>query len=82
MVDKVDYSILAQSVQIVVTLIRSVEEAKQFIKQNWHIVGYHVDDALSEVPYIVDLVKQELLPTEVLNEMYRLLLNVIPALIN
>jgi NACHT domain len=65
----VSYIDKAQAVEIIYNQLPK-EEAKLFLAEYWQ--SSYVSAELSTIPYIVELVKQELLPSEVRDNLYQL----------
>ena len=72
------YAGRAQAVRVVVALVQGVK-VRQYFNANWQPMSSRSNEAnMSDIPFLVELVKQELLPTEVRDEMYRMLRLLIP----
>ena len=72
----VSYQDGAQSVRMVRDMLLG-EEARHYLEERWRSVMFDKPET-ADIPYLVELIKQELLPTEARNEMYSWLRQMVP----
>jgi len=72
-----NYTDRLKAVRTVLLLVQR-EEAKQHFVKYWQPVGLLNNPELSDIPHIVELAQEEILPTEARDEMYRTLRQMIP----
>lgn len=77
-IDGIDYSTLAQAVQVVVALIQNNEDAKQYIRKYWDRSAHYSPPETSDIPFLAALATQDVLPTEARDYMYQMLQEMIP----
>jgi hypothetical protein len=78
-----NFADLSHSVEMILSIIQG-ETAKEYFKKHFqmmtgrfYIDAYYEVDA-SDVPYLIELARQEMLPIEIRNAMFRLLRRVFP----
>ncbi len=65
----------AQVIQTVLALLDG-EAASQLLKKHWTPIS--IRSEVSDIPVIVELAKQKMLPTEIRDEMYQVLSRMVP----
>ncbi len=74
-----NYQDRLQSVRMVLAMLQE-KEAKRYFEKQWESVSQYMRIKVnpSDIPYIAELARQEILPTRVRDEMYRALRGIIP----
>ncbi|MBA2393022.1 MAG: NACHT domain-containing protein [Ktedonobacteraceae bacterium] len=77
MVGDANYPDRAHAVQIILTL-KQKEEARTYLEQHWQPVLQHNRVEPSDVPALIELLQQDVLPMDVRDEIYRILKQMVP----
>ena len=70
--NEANYSERAEAVRILLDLVQG-EAAKQYLKDSWLSADADKKVDISHISSLIDLAKQEMLPTEIRNEVYKIL---------
>ena len=80
-VENANYLDRLNGVQMVNHLLQG-EPATQYLKQHWQWQPYVSEANVSDIPFIVELIRLEILPTEIRDKMYKILLETVPQFEN